>query len=755
MTTEVIRLEGCSSTPLANYLKALGILRLVSSPSNNATGFAADAKVRGWWEHGRFHLATHLGIDALIKFLLNDYAPSAIIAPWNGGSGFYPTDNKDGIGPFFNQPVARRFRSIAKGIAVAAGEIQRRGWTVRPKDAEKASLIMVLRGRLPDSALPWLDAAVALSGGRLSFPQLLGSGGNDGRLDFTNTYMQRLVAARGGLFDATTGAPTPSSEGLLRAALVNESVQGLSSYPTGQFAPGAAGGANATSDGYGGDPHTNPWDFVLAMEGAVLFAGGATRRHQGATESGASFPFTVRTTAAGWGGLVDADRDNVRAEFWAPLWSRPTGCDELGALLKEGRATLHGRTARDGLDFARAAATLGTSRGVTEFQRYGFAKRQGNMYLAAPLGIRRTASHAPETAELINDLDAGGWLRNVRRLAQDKKAPARARQIMKRFQDCLFALTDAQATPLTVQNTLETLGEVVDWLSTSPEAKASSRPPPLLRPAWLRRGDDGSAEFRTAAALASLGLPPASRPNPGAVTATSDAPPSVPASMAAYRAPVDPATITKRFREWDVGGERSGAVWGARSLVANLVAILERSSVTSTVERLLMAAAPTRQDVITRFLAPDFNDRRCARLLGGLVWARPTLLPRSGGDDSVSPPFAYVALKLLFAPSPVVGAIVRPVDDGQVRRIPVPPGLVAGLRRGDVNGAVRSALGRALASGLASPFARRGSRPTTAYGAGVAGPRLAAALLIPIRDDQLRTLLARAYPTSKEDEDVA
>ena len=755
MATEVIRLDGCSSTPLANYLKALGILRLVSSPSNNANGLAGDAQARGRWEHGRFHLATHFGLDELVRFLLNDYAPSAIIAPWNGGSGFYPTDNKEGIGPFFNQPVARRFHAIATGIAVAAGEIQRRGWTVRPKDTEKASLIMVLRGRLPDSALPWLDAAVALSGGRLSFPQLLGSGGNDGRLDFTNTYMRRLVAERGGLFDAATGTPAPGSERLLRAALVDEPVQGLSSYPTGQFAPGAAGGANATSRGYDGDAHTNPWDFVLALEGAVLFAGGATRRHQGAAESGASFPFTVRATAAGWGSLVDADRDNVRAEFWAPLWSRPAGCSELGGLLKEGRATLHGRTARDGLDFARAAATLGTSRGVTAFQRYGFAKRQGNMYLAAPLGIRRTASHATETAELINDLDAGGWLPNVRRLAQDKKAPARARQIMKRFQDGLFALTDAQATAVTVQNALETLGEVVDWLSTSPEVKASSRPPPLLRPAWLRRGDDGSAEFRTAAALASLGLPPASRPSPGAVTATSDVPPSVPAPMAAHRTPVDPATVSRRFREWDVGSERGGAVWGARSLVANLVAMLEQSSMTSTVDRLLVAAAPAEQGVITRFLTPDFDDRRCARLLGGLVWARPTPLPRPGDIDSMSPPFAYVALKLLFAPSPVVGAITRPVEDSQVRRIPVPPGLVAGLRRGDVNGAVRSALGRALASGLASPFARHGSRPTTAYGAGVDGPRLAAALLIPIHDDQLRTLLDRAYPTSKEDKDVA
>ena len=49
-------------------------------------------------------------------------------------------------------------------------------------------------------ALHWLDATVALSGERLSFPQLLGTGGNDGRLDFTNNFMRRLVADRDGLF---------------------------------------------------------------------------------------------------------------------------------------------------------------------------------------------------------------------------------------------------------------------------------------------------------------------------------------------------------------------------------------------------------------------------------------------------------------------------------------------------------------------------------------------------------------------------
>ena len=746
MATEPIRLEGCTPTPLAGYLKALGVLRLVSSPTNRENGIAADSLARGWWEGGCFHLGTGLGSDDLIRFFLDEYAPSEIIAPWNGGSGFYPKDNKEGIGPL-TAAAAPRFRAIAAAIAAAADEVRRRGLAERPKDDEKAALIAALRGRLGDSALHWLDATVTLSGGRLSFPQLLGTGGNDGRLDFTNNFMRRLVAARDGLFDAATGAPAPASERLLRAALHAGAEQGMRAYSAGQFAPGAAGGANATA-GYGGSPHANPWDFVLALEGAVLFAGAATRRHQGAPEAGTSFPFTVRPTAAGSGAVSEADTGHVRAEFWAPLWGRPAGCDELAGLLKEGRAILDGKTARDGIDFARAAASLGTSRGIAAFERYGFVMRQGNMYLAAPLGRRGTTSHAPEVAELINDLDSGGWLHYIRRLAQDDNAPGRARQLVKRLQDVLFALTESQISPVTVQNALELVGEIVGWLTTSPDARDRIRPPPLLRPGWVRRADDGTAEFRAAAALASLGWRPAESYE-GAHQ------PSAP--MAAHFAPVAPETVAGRYREWDPGGNRALAVWRPGGLVANLVEVLEQRSRGAGVDRPMTAAAPAHADVITRFLAEDFDDSRCARLLEGLVWARPTALPRPvPSGEEPRPPFAYAALKLLFAPGYVVDDLAHRDSEDSGNGIPLPPGLIARLRGGDVDGAVRLALTRARSSGMASPFARAGAGRPTGFGVGTDGRRLAAALLIPIHDHQLRALLDRAYPTEKEnEEDVA
>ena len=73
-----------------------------------------------------------------------------------------------------------------------------------------------------------------------------------------------------------------------------------------------------------------------------------------------------------------------------------------------------------------------------------------------------------------------------------------------------------------------------------------------------------------------------------------------------------------------------------------------------------VAAAPTQADMLSRLLSEDFDDSRCARLLGGLVWARPAALaPVSSDIEQPSPPFAYAALKLLFAPDHLVDRLAR------------------------------------------------------------------------------------------------
>ena len=62
MTIHLHKLEGCAPTPLAHYLKALAVLRLVSEQR--------DSGARGWWAGEAFWLSTTLSPVELVDFLL-------------------------------------------------------------------------------------------------------------------------------------------------------------------------------------------------------------------------------------------------------------------------------------------------------------------------------------------------------------------------------------------------------------------------------------------------------------------------------------------------------------------------------------------------------------------------------------------------------------------------------------------------------------------------------------------------------------
>ena len=159
------------------------------------------------------------------------------------------------------------FEAISTSILTASTIIDDWGLRKRPEPRQKAAFVASLRAQLSDAALEWTDAALALTGGEITFPQLLGTGGNDGRLDFTNNFMQRLVSPKGkcGLFNALTGSPMEGTNRLLRTSLFGEEAYDLRSDVMGQYSPGSAGPNGST--GFEGKAKSNPWDFVLALEG--------------------------------------------------------------------------------------------------------------------------------------------------------------------------------------------------------------------------------------------------------------------------------------------------------------------------------------------------------------------------------------------------------------------------------------------------------------------------------------------------------
>ena len=662
-TFESLTLDGCSPTPLASYLKALGILRLISSDANHVSGRAADPKARGWWENEGFHLRTTLNRDALCQFFLDDYAPSPVIGAWNGRAGFLEGDagaesSRKGaeLTNAIQQSEASRFdklrrtveslrsnaalgdydrsrakeKNLSRDLKVLKGD-ERAQAEEKLKRAKKQSaefkslLLPTLRATTDTDHLAYIDACYILATDETAAP-LLGSGGNDGSRDFGVNFAERLKE----LFKFDDGTPRNGAAAQFEAALFAIGQRLASSGSMGQFSPGQ-GGANATT-GYEGYSPLNVWDVVLAMEGTMVFAGALTRRWGASGSARAAFPFTFESVGAGAGSLSSADPNRPRGEIWTPLWRKPATYSEIAAVFAEGRLTLGRRAARTGLDAARSVARIGQSRGISGFERYSLIQPDSKMpYQATPLG--RFNTPARPRPDLIEDLEAGNWLENARRLAGGKSAPAHARSAMRRLEDALFQMPDANRAADGTCNALMALGEFIDWLANNPKARESLRPPPALSAAWIRAADDESPEFRIAAALAGLGLPSpraggAEPPdvNSGATDDTAQAPGTSKAlPMAGHFAPISEDSFSdgqrrRRPRRWSDSTIVPNVVWGAGNLVSNLTSVLERRLVEAVIRGLddkplagATACSSSRCRGVSRWRLRRFAQRGAAR----------------------------------------------------------------------------------------------------------------------------------------------
>ena len=770
LTTNEIVLAGCSPTPLARYLKALGVLRLIASPTSSVSGAAADPEVRGWWENECFRVRTSLDSEALTRFFLEEYAPSPLIGAWNGRAGFLEDEDSQRSGAEvvrkFEKSQAERFADISKTIAYLRKEPllamyrklreeaknendeEKKKNLKKRTDRVKKDLLPHLRGNTDGRHLSLIDAAFVLGDENRPAP-LLGSGFNDGSRDFGVNFLEKVAI----LFNLDDGKPTNRSVAELEVALFNSPGKIESAETMGQFSPGQ-GGANATT-GFKGENPLNPWDVIFAIEGALLWSGALTCRWGTQSTGKAAFPFTYEPNMAGSGALSIADPNTPRGEIWVPLWSKPCSLVETESLFAEGRITLGVRIARTGLDAAHAIAQLGMSRGIAAFERYSIIQPDTKMpYQATPLG--RFKAPVASSSDLIADLDEGNWLAQVRLLVRNlvrkKSAPARARTAVKQLEDALFAMSEAHVSPHSIQGALSALGDLVEWLRDSRNTTAEISPPPRLSYRWVRKADDGTPEYRVAAALASLGWE--SGENPGQDAPTEEDVPSTDASgdiaLAAHFAPLNPEAIPRKRRKWDAENQvRGRVVWGAGSLESNLTAVLQRRLIDRANAAPLDAIAPARLADIAAFLEGNFDDVRCARLLAGLVWAKPAWLPFVKRPLRPVVPFAYAALKPIFTPAVSLKALAEKGLVSPDCKLPIPPGLIARLRSGRVEEAVGVALGRARASGIACSFVNPGIPQTTRI-----GRRLAAALLIPLDEYGLQILMERAYPLEKENEDV-
>jgi CRISPR-associated protein Csx17 len=669
-----LELMGCPYQPLGAYLKALAVLRLVSEQE--------DLEARGRWTDECFVLESTLDRDGLLNFFLSKYSPTPVVAPWNNASGFYPKDSKIGISAIegsadFRFDIYREAISTVRRILARAGA--EKSGSKGDEDSRREQIIRFCRNELSDRAVDWLDAAVAIaSDGSRAFAPILGTGGNDGHLDFTNNFMQNLSALL-----ISPGAKLRVKP-LLNSALFGVQTDGLLGIKVGQYDPGRCGGFNQGT-GIESKAVANPWDAVLTLEGAIAWASGIYRKQRTAYRSFLCSPFTVRPSEVGYGSATDKDQAAARAEIWTPLWERSARFAEIRALLREGRAAIDGRPARTGFEFAQAAASLGVDRAISRFMRYSIVKRRGDSYVALPAGCfpiqyRRNADLIGELTSVVRAAEQGA------RDAGD--SAANSWQPLRREVEEASYRTLLHNSPEDLRDAAAALGAIHIWI-----LKRGKTVPRLLGAPWIQtcaESRETAAEVRIAAALAGIG----SHPEAGSL------------------------------RDNLLSGSPHFS-WTGRNLPERMLATLRRRSIcASESDRSPFAstflAAPSD---IAMFINGDVDDVLIERLIHAFLLVKGSRGAPEGDDEQIPWP-VYCLLKQLFA----AGKIDTPKGEVRIKPDLAIPALLSAGRTAEAAGiAVR----RLRILGLTPTITEMGEH---------ADPiRLGAALLIPVRG--MRALL--------------
>lgn len=486
----IVRLAGCRCDSLLGYLKALGVLRLL--------GAQIDPRCRGAWDGATFLIETSLSEDAIEKFFLTSYMPTPVLNPWNSGAGF---DGKADKATSTLRQIAEtkssRWEPYRRALTFIEQQYIATGLrSVYLACGDKHGFVRDLRSHCPEEMLPWLDAAIVLTQDRAAFPYLLGSGGNDGRLDFSVNFAARALNICG-------GAPLAEAGQLLNDAL-NDTAEArlLQDVAIGQFSPRHAGGANA-GNGFGADSLVNSWDYVLMIEGAVLFSGSIGRRNDSAPGR-AVFPFALRSVAGGYG--TASDEEQSRGEMWLPIWDGYASLRSVTDLLRKGRIDLSSdgelsvvRSAVLASEAATAVMTLGVQLGIRRMERIAFVQRNGLAFSAASLGAIRVDDQYDHGIAVISR-SVASWVERVRR----SQVGAGARDGLRSFDRLLFAFSDVSPKGRT-RARQELLVAVADLDRAVARTQSELPAAPSLAANLLNSLDDGSTVHRTAMAIASLG----------------------------------------------------------------------------------------------------------------------------------------------------------------------------------------------------------------------------------------------------------
>jgi CRISPR-associated protein Csx17 len=302
--------------------------------------------------------------------------------------------------------------------------------------------------------------------------------------------------------------------------------------------------------------------------------------------------------------------------------------------MAEGRAQLGREQARNAVEFALAANLLGVDRGIDAFVRFGFLKRNGLAFLAAPLG-RIKVKRRPD-ARLLDDPALREWIDRLRRACSDKeKTPARYQSALRNIDRAIFTFASRSETgndaPYLLK-VLRSIGQAERTLAGGLSFAKDKYIRPLtdLSSQWLTRADDNSPEFRLAVSLA--GMQATRKQEVGPI-----------------RAFLEEVEVTK-FVNWNPGS--TSAVWSKQPLAKNLAAIFRRRQLEAFREGVeggvpIRSHTFARFDDVLAFLNEEIDDEKLADLLWGLICVEPPKEPLRLEPSEKNIPFEFGAPRLL------------------------------------------------------------------------------------------------------------
>jgi CRISPR-associated protein Csx17 len=437
MKLRAVRCRGIGRDNLGGYLAGLGLLAVAAEKWPN---------VRGCWRDGSFVLLAPDLDETRIENLLFSWEPRVYKRWW---TAYQKADTK-----------AKSDRSVWLG-----------------------------RNSATEDEVRLLDSHI-VGAGRNYFNPVLGTGGNIGKRDLARVYDESR--------NQVNKAKNTEARDWLRMTLFGELTAAPEIRGAGTWFVFANKTFNSGQDWYS-EGQISPWSFLLAMEGARLLAGGASRRFSSARRY-AVFPFVSTSAAA----ESRQDVKGGKAEFWAPLWNEPATIQSVRALFARGQARIQYRAAAGAFEFALAARAAGLDAGVTEFVRFDLRQTtSAQTYEAVPRERIVVDGTSDPGIEAIAKL--AGW---VNRLPRDMPNDDRFYGIRGPIERSLIQLAANPEVAGYWRSLLLALADAQEQIDRNRVLREQCLAIPLLdevvfKKAWSE--ETATAEIEIARAIASIG----------------------------------------------------------------------------------------------------------------------------------------------------------------------------------------------------------------------------------------------------------